>query len=189
LFGFNSLFATTLTIDIQKDSINQTSEIFFFTNRPYKKTKKGIQFKNKWKGYGLQIHFAAYNPNTDQYRLIQSLQYFEEDREELSERFWNQKEALNIIYKEILDSKKFDRVAIFIPGYSKTFEGQIKQFIPKLKSNYEGQAQNKTLFLTFAWAMNGALEDILQENDLPKELLSIIPFFIYCFKNGINKTQ
>lgn len=123
---------------------------YFFTNRPVVYSSDGsVSFRNRWTRQTKTLHFCLYNYNNDSIlnkyiatktcaKKVYPTEYVED----------------NIFYGifENLRIKRNIRNLIFVvPGYGKTFDQQINDFMFRLKQSYSDSLQGSSAIILFAW--------------------------------------
>ena len=127
------------------------NDVYIFSNRPLElNSDSSYTFKNKYNKATGVLYFAGYDYDTEKLQVTYSI----EDQhaktaypqEHIQENIFYQ------IYKELRQYKTIQNLNILIPGYAKTYESQVNDFIKRLKSNYGDTLYENSIFLTFAWA-------------------------------------
>jgi len=123
---------------------------FFFTNRPIKKTDDGSNaFRNRWVRQTGNLYFSLYDFEKDsivlKYRATKTCD---------KKVYPTAKVDSNIFYMmyDALRLKKGITDFLFvIPGYAKTFEKQLNDFMFRLQRAYADTLSKNTAIITFAW--------------------------------------
>lgn len=122
---------------------------FFFTNRPVKKSsKKGyFTFKNKSTKKTDNLFFCMYDHEEDsiliRYRAKNISDFYPVDTIE-DNIFYK-------IYDDLRIRKGIRKFSIIVPGYSHTFNDQLRKFMKGIKSNYSDSVQNIAAQILYAW--------------------------------------
>jgi len=123
---------------------------FFFTNRPIKETNDGtVTFRNRWTRQTGNLYFSLYNFESDsillKYRAFKTC----------DKKVYPTEPVDNNIFYKIYDNlrigKGIKKFVFVIPGYGKTFEKQLTDFMFRLQKVYGDTLSEKTAIITFAW--------------------------------------
>ena len=150
---FVLLSATTAMTQIQTEWIDSTSHpeadvALFFTNRPLEYKEDGsVTFKDKSTVQTDNLYFCMFDYNSDTIHL----KYRAENR---SRQYPTQPVENNFLYKALRNIRANHGITRFyfvIPGYSKTFETQVYDFMYRLKTTYGDSLRNSTAIIMYAW--------------------------------------
>ena len=123
---------------------------FFFTNRPIKKTDDGsAAFRNRWTRQTGNLYFSLYNFESDsimiKYRASKTC----------DKKVYPTDPVENNVFYRVYNSLRIDKgiknFVFVIPGYGKTFEKQLNDFMFRLQRVYADTLSEKTAIITFAW--------------------------------------
>ena len=138
-------------VDIVDETLSIFDDpVFFFTNRPKIEREDGSPgFEDKWTDQTGNLYFAFIDYETDSY----AIRYHVSGKPE-NGGYPTGEVKDNIfypIYDEIIKKGGIEHFHIIVPGYAKTFNTQINDFIYRMKLNYIDSLKHKAVFLTFAW--------------------------------------
>ncbi|RLD55531.1 MAG: hypothetical protein DRI97_09285 [Bacteroidetes bacterium] len=152
---FLCLISESLQAQIETHWIDTTTHKermlgFFFTNRPIKETNDGtVTFRNRWTRQTGNLYFSLYNFESDsillKYRAFKTC----------DKKVYPTEPVDNNIFYKIYDNlrigKGIKKFVFVIPGYGKTFEKQLTDFMFRLQKVYGDTLSEKTAIITFAW--------------------------------------
>lgn len=120
----------------------------FFTNRPLKFKEGGAyDFKNKYTRQSDNLYFCLFNYKNDsiylKYQVLNKTGDFPRGEVE-SNPFYT---SFSILAEE----KGIKRFYIIVPGYSKTFDKQVHDYMYRIKKIYTDSIKAHTVAVTFAW--------------------------------------
>ncbi len=134
---FLCLFSESLQAQIETHWIDTTSHKertlgFFFTNRPLKKTDDGsAAFRNRWTRQTGNLYFSLYNFESD------SIMLKYRTSKTCDKKVYPTEAVENNIFYKIYDNLRIDKgikkFVFVIPGYGKTFEKQLTDFMFRLQ--------------------------------------------------------
>ncbi|RLE00903.1 MAG: hypothetical protein DRJ13_07765 [Bacteroidetes bacterium] len=152
---FFCLISESLQAQIETHWIDTTTHKermlgFFFTNRPIKETNDGtVTFRNRWTRQTGNLYFSLYNFESDsillKYRAFKTC----------DKKVYPTEPVDNNIFYKIYDNlrigKGIKKFVFVIPGYGKTFEKQLNDFMFRLQKVYADSLRANTAIITFAW--------------------------------------
>jgi hypothetical protein len=145
---FSPVNAQIKTSWIDTTTHSSRDNAFLFTNRPLITRKDGSRnFKNKFTKQTDNLYFCLFNYDEDSI-------YVKYKAENTSKKYPVEKVKGNIFYKVFEDfyvKKGIRQIFIIIPGYSKTFDKQVYDYIYRLKEIYADTLAQRTVVLTYAW--------------------------------------
>lgn len=140
--------AQVLTEWIDSTTHPQADVALFFTNRPIEYKEDGsVTFKNKSNKQTNDLYFCMFDYESDTIHL----KYRAENP---SGNFPVSEVKNNFLYKamrDIRNNRGITRFYFVIPGYAKTFESQVYDFMYRLKTQYGDALINSTAINMFAW--------------------------------------
>ena len=122
----------------------------FFTNRPLKKTDDGsVAFRNRWTRQTGSLYFSLYNFETDS--IILKYMATKTCDKKVYPTGPVENNVFYTIYDNLRIKKGIKKFVFVIPGYGKTFEKQLKDFMFRLQTVYADTLSVNTAIITFAW--------------------------------------
>ena len=123
---------------------------YFFSNRPLKKSEEGVvTFRNRWTRQTGNLYFCMYDYEKDSIWL----KYQATKTSDLD--VYPTEPVENNVFYRIYDIAVLERgiqsLIIVVPGYGKTFEKQIKDFMFRLNENYMDSIRETMAIILFAW--------------------------------------
>ncbi len=122
----------------------------FFTNRPLKKTDDGsVAFRNRWTRQTGRLYFSLYNFETDS--IILKYMATKTCDKKVYPIGPVENNVFYTIYDNLRIKKGIKNFVFVIPGYGKTFEKQLNDFMFRLQKVYADTLSANTAIITFAW--------------------------------------
>jgi len=123
---------------------------FFFTNRPIKKTNDGsADFRNRWTRQTGSLYFSLYDFKKDsillKYQAVKTCDKGVFPTEKVEDNIFYS------IYNSLRIKKGIKNFVFVIPGYGKTLDKQLNDFIERLQRSYADTLSEETAIITFAW--------------------------------------
>lgn len=123
---------------------------YFFTNRPLTQTDDGaVDFRNRWTRQTQNLYFSLYNYDRDSILLKYAATKI------CDKKVYPTAFVENNIFYKIYDDLRVQRgiknFLIVIPGFGKTFDSQIKDFMFRFKQSYTDSLKGLTAVILFAW--------------------------------------
>ncbi len=123
---------------------------FFFTNRPLKRTDDGTTaFRNRWTRQTGNLYFSLYNFESDSIIIKYSATKTCDKKVYPTEPVENN--VFYTVYNNLRIDKGIKNFVFVIPGYGKTFEKQLNDFMFRLQKVYADSLRANTAIITFAW--------------------------------------
>jgi hypothetical protein len=153
VIAFLLLLSTSVFAQIQTEWIDSASHpeadvALFFTNRPLEYKEDGsATFKNKSTVQTDNLYFCMFDYGSDTIHLKYRA-------ENTSKQYPTQPVKNNFLYKALKDIRANHGITKFyfvIPGYSKTFETQVYDFMYRLKTTYGDALRKSTAIIMYAW--------------------------------------
>ena len=123
---------------------------YFFTNRPLKKSDEGtILFRNRWTRRTNNLYFCMYDYQKDS--ILLKYQALKTSPKKV---YPTDEVANNIFYKLYEDQRIRKGIKSFIfvvPGYAKTFDKQINDFMFRVDESYADSLRASAIIVLFAW--------------------------------------
>ena len=147
--GLSTLLKSQVETTWIDTTTNPSKEnVFFFTNRPLIERKDGSKdFKNKFTRQTDNLYFCLFNYEEDsiyiKYSARNTSKSYPADRVE--------ENIIYKIYKDLHEKKGIKRFIVVIPGYSKTFEKQVHDYVFRLHKIYGDTLKARSLIVTYAW--------------------------------------
>lgn len=123
---------------------------YFFTNRPLKSTDDGaVDFQNRWTRQTGNLHFCLYNYDNDSvlYKYIASLT----GDKKLYPTEHVEDNIFYGIYEDLRIKRGIHNFIFLVPGFGKTFDDQINDFMFRFKQSYSDSLKGSTAVILFAW--------------------------------------
>lgn len=123
---------------------------YFFTNRPLKPTDDGrVDFHNRWTRQTGKLDFCLFD-----YERDSILHKYRASRTGTNELYPTEFVENNIfygIYEELRMKRGIHNFIFLVPGYGKTFDDQIHDFMFRVKQSYSDSLRGYTAVILFAW--------------------------------------
>lgn len=123
---------------------------YFFSNRPLKKSEDGVvAFRNRWTRQTGNLYFCLYDFEKDsimlKYQATKTCDLDVYPTEPVQDNIFYG------IYDKLVVKRGIQSLIFVVPGYGKTFEKQVKDFMFRLDQNYTDSIREKMAILMFAW--------------------------------------
>jgi len=123
---------------------------FFFTNRPMKETKDGSSaFRNRWVRQTGNLYFSLYDFQKDS--IIVKYRATKTCDKKVYPTAAVDSNIFYGMYQDLRLKKGITNFVFIIPGYAKTFEKQLNDFMFRLQKAYADTLSERTAIITFAW--------------------------------------
>jgi len=123
---------------------------FFFTNRPMKTKSDGsITFRNRWTRQTKNLYFSMYDFQKDSVML--KYQATKTCDKGIYPTAYVEDNIFYRIYENLRIKKGIKEFVIVIPGYAKTLDNQLNDFMFRLHTTYGDTLYEKMALITFAW--------------------------------------
>jgi hypothetical protein len=123
---------------------------YFFTNRPLIQTSDGsVAFRNRWTRQTKNLHFCLYNYDNDSilYKYIATKTC---DKKDYPTEFV-ENNIFYGIYENLRIKRNIRNLIFVVPGYGKTFDKQIHDFMFRFKQSYSDSIRGSAAVILFAW--------------------------------------
>lgn len=123
---------------------------YFFTNRPLKETKdSSTDFRNRWTLQTGELHFCLFDYDTDsilyKYRASLTCDKGVYPTEHVENNVFYS------IYEDLRIKRGIHNFIYLVPGFGKTFDDQIHDFMFRFKQSYSDSLRGSTAVILFAW--------------------------------------
>jgi hypothetical protein len=123
---------------------------YFFTNRPLKAADNGaVDYQNRWTRRSGKLDFCLYDYDKDSILFKYRATHTGDNKDYPTEFVEN-----NIfygIYNDLRIRRGIRNFVFVIPGYGKTFDDQIHDFMIRVKQSYSDSLRGYTAVIMFAW--------------------------------------
>jgi hypothetical protein len=123
---------------------------YFFSNRPLKKSEEGVvTLRNRWTRQTGNLYFCLYDYEKDSIMLK-----YQATKTSDLDVYPTEAVQNNIfygIYDNMVVKRGIQSLIFVIPGYGKTFNEQVKDFMFRLKKNYMDTLSESMAIIMFAW--------------------------------------
>lgn len=123
---------------------------YFFTNRPLKASEDGaVDFQNRWTRRTGKLDFCLFDYDRDSILLKYRASLTGDD--ELYPTDFVEDNIFYGIYEELRMKRGIHNFVFLVPGYGKTFDDQIHDFMFRFKQSYSDSLRGYTAVILFAW--------------------------------------
>ncbi|MEN8201687.1 MAG: alpha/beta hydrolase [Bacteroidota bacterium] len=123
---------------------------YFFTNRPLKNTSDSVvTFRNRWTRQTRNLYFCLYD-----YEEESIIIKYQANKTCFKREYPTEPVPDNIfytVYEDLRLKRGIQNFIFVVPGYAKTFEKQLNDFMFRLDKTYEDTLHHKTAIIMFAW--------------------------------------
>lgn len=145
-----SLNAQIETFWIDTTTHEERTHGFFFTNRRIKKTDDGsADFRNRWTRQTGNLYFSLYNYESDS--ILLKYQATKTCDKKVYPTLPVDDNIFYKVYENLRMEKGIKKFVFVIPGYGKTFNKQLNDFMYRLQKVYADTLSEHTAIITFAW--------------------------------------
>lgn len=123
---------------------------YFFTNRPLKSRDDGsVDFRNRWTRATGNLHFCLFDYDNDS--ILYKYMAATTNPKKVYPTEHVENNIFYGIYRELRLKRGIHNFVILVPGFGKTFDDQIHDFMFRFKQSYSDSIKGSTAVILFAW--------------------------------------